>query len=207
MAARRPAHEAIGSALHSCPMLCTQIGPKGLARFTTCSKSLKCDVAIAVCSEGLGLLDAALETARSSKQHKDHQAVGWLAALLLQYAPTHAAAVTERLLALPSVPLDCAERVVSAGMRISYSQLLAAADSMTAGAEVWVQAQSKLGIASDIPPAAVSICYGFHGVSGAMDLTLMLTYAPLQGPWCIAAAAHLTSSCAAHELALPTSVT
>jgi hypothetical protein len=53
-------------------------------------------------------------------------------------------------------------------MRVTYSQLLAAADNMVAGVEVWVQAQSKLGIVSDIPPAAVSICYGFHEVSDAM---------------------------------------
>jgi hypothetical protein len=54
-------------------------------------------------------------------------------------------------------------------MRVTYSQLLAAADSMVAGVEVWGQAQSKMGILSDIPPAAVCICYGFHGVSDAVD--------------------------------------
>jgi hypothetical protein len=42
-------------------------------------------------------------------------------------------------------------------VRVSYAQLLAAANSMVAGVEVWVQAQQQLGIQTDIPAAAVAI--------------------------------------------------
>lgn len=47
---------------------------------------------------------------------------------------------------------------VLVGLRISYQQLLAAARSRVAGVEVWVQAQQKLGVATDIPDIAVAIC-------------------------------------------------
>jgi hypothetical protein len=72
----------------------------------------------------------------------------------------------EQLLDVPAVPLDCAKQLVSAGVRISYAELLAAANAMVAGVEVWVQAQQQLGIASDIPAAAVAICSGHDWVSG-----------------------------------------
>jgi hypothetical protein len=42
------------------------------------------------------------------------------------------------------VPLNWALQLVAAGVRFSYAQLLAAANSMLAGVEVWVQAQQKL---------------------------------------------------------------
>jgi hypothetical protein len=51
-------------------------------------------------------------------------------------------------------------------MRISYAQLLAAADSMVAGVEVWVQAQEELGIENAISAAAVKICHYNGWVSG-----------------------------------------
>jgi hypothetical protein len=48
---------------------------------------------------------------------------------------------------------------------IPYAQLLSAASSMVAGVEVWVEAQQQLGLASDIPAAAVAICCGQDWVS------------------------------------------
>jgi hypothetical protein len=66
--------------------------------------------------------------------------------------------VLQRLLHLPHVPLQQAQQLLAAGVRIPYAQLLAAARSMVAGVEVWVQAQQQLGITSDIPAAAVAIC-------------------------------------------------
>jgi hypothetical protein len=64
---------------------------------------------------------------------------------------------------MPAVQLDMAKVLVAghgkyAGMRISYAQLVAAASSMTAGVEVWVQAQQQLGVDSDIPSVAEDIC-------------------------------------------------
>jgi hypothetical protein len=45
-------------------------------------------------------------------------------------------------------------------MRITYAQLLAAADSMVAGVEVWAQAQQALAITTDIPADIAAICCG-----------------------------------------------
>jgi hypothetical protein len=134
---------------------------------STGSKTLASKVTAVLHEESFGFLDMALETAGSTKQHKDHQALAWLAALVLRTQPDTAVKVAQRLLALPAVPLDCATRLVTAGMRVAYAQLLAAADSMIAGAEVWVQAQQDLGIQSDIPPAAVAICTGGDWVGHA----------------------------------------
>jgi hypothetical protein len=86
--------------------------------------------------------------------------VAWLAVLLLRRAPATGAAVTKKLLSLPDAALKDAEQLVAAGMRITYAQLLDAANSMVAGVEVWVQAQQALGIKTDIPAVAVAICYG-----------------------------------------------
>jgi hypothetical protein len=79
---------------------------------------------------------------------------------LLKVAPTaaKAAGVLESLVQLPSVPLGWAVDLVSAGVRISYAQLLDAVNSMVKGVEVWVQAQQQLGVGTDIPLAAVTIC-------------------------------------------------
>jgi hypothetical protein len=84
--------------------------------------------------------------------------VAWLAALLLRTVPANRAAVTDRLLSLSDVPLKCAEQLVAAGMRITYAQLLDAANSMVAGVEVWVQAQQALAVDTDIPAVAVGVC-------------------------------------------------
>jgi hypothetical protein len=157
----------IATALHSCPALCTHIGLQGLVCLSTCSKSLHDDVTAILCGDPLLFLDVSLDTARSSKQQHHYQAVAWIAALLLRTAPANAADVTERLLNFPEMPLVCAHQLVPAGMRITYAQLLAAADSMVAGAEVWVQAQQELGVITDIQPAALSICCGGDLVSAA----------------------------------------
>jgi hypothetical protein len=88
------------------------------------------------------------------------QPVSWL----LDMAPSSstsvlaAADVLQRLLHLPHVHLQQAKQLVAAGVRIPYAQLLSAASSMVGGVEVWVQAQQQLGVASDIPAAAVAIC-------------------------------------------------
>jgi hypothetical protein len=79
---------------------------------------------------------------------------------LLQVKPEVAAEarVAESLLCIPKVPHQAAVQLVSAGVRITYAQLLTAANSMVAGVEVWVQVQQQLGAKTDIPPTAVAIC-------------------------------------------------
>jgi hypothetical protein len=100
---------------------------------------------------------------------------GQLPALLIEHAvetcwlrkaPALAVDVIERLLHLPSVPLDTAKQLVAAGVRISYAQLLEAARTKVAGVEVWVQAQHDLGILTDIPDPALLVCCGDDWVSG-----------------------------------------
>jgi hypothetical protein len=80
--------------------------------------------------------------------------------------------VLQRLVHIPHVPLQQAHQLVAAGVRISYAQLLAAASSMVAGVEVWVQAlellqrvefsilKKQLRILRDVPAEAVAICCG-----------------------------------------------
>jgi hypothetical protein len=89
-------------------------------------------------------------------QEQHRQAVVWL----LRAAPAVAAAApTADLLSnIPSVQIGWSLQLVAAGVRIRYAQLLAAARSMVAGVEVWVQAQQQLGIQTDIPELAVAVC-------------------------------------------------
>jgi hypothetical protein len=86
----------------------------------------------------------------------------WLSCLAPGMASSALAAVDvlERLLHLPHVPLQQAKQLVADGLRIPYAQLLAAANNMVAGVEVWVQAQQQLAVTSDIPAGAVAICCG-----------------------------------------------
>jgi hypothetical protein len=66
------------------------------------------------------------------------------------------------------------QQLVTAGVRISYAQLLAAANSMVAGAEVWVLAQRALAETSDIPATAVAVCCGGPWVSLHSELFMPL---------------------------------
>jgi hypothetical protein len=159
--------ERLAGMLYAFPAPCTRLGAQGLACLALSNKSAFKTVEDIVCCDGMALLDAALGTARDSGQQQHIEAVGWLSAQLLQKAPTAAAEVTSRLLKQPTVRLDVARRLVAAGMRISYAQLLAAANSQVQGVEVWVQAQQQLRIQSDIPAAAVTICCSNHWVSVA----------------------------------------
>ncbi|KAF6250939.1 hypothetical protein COO60DRAFT_1645769 [Scenedesmus sp. NREL 46B-D3] len=70
------------------------------------------------------------------------------------------------------MPMDCAQRMVSAGMRISYAGLLKAAGDMVAGVEVWVQAQQQLGIESEMPALAARIRLPAEGGSALLQLAL-----------------------------------
>jgi hypothetical protein len=72
------------------------------------------------------------------------------------------------------VALERAEQLVAAGMRITYAQLLAAADNMVAGVEVWVQAQQALGITTDIPAVAAAVCCGDRDVLVSAGTQVML---------------------------------
>jgi hypothetical protein len=83
-------------------------------------------------------------------------AVAWL----LRAAPveTAAAAAVECVLSMPAVPQQAALQLVKAGLRVSFAQLLSAADRMVKGVEVWALAQQQLGVQTDIPEHDVDIC-------------------------------------------------
>jgi hypothetical protein len=144
------------------PVLCEKLSVDGLARLATCSKASSADVDTILSTEGLGLLQRAMDTVRHSGEQQHYKAVAWLAEVLLRKVPATAAVVTERLINLPSVPINTAKQLVAAGLRITYAQ---PAHSMVAGVEVWVQAQQQLGIQTGIPALAVAICCGDDWVS------------------------------------------
>jgi hypothetical protein len=160
------------------PYCCTQLGPSGLACLAATSKQLKvaCTTIVQLDARRLllGALDAAgaavdpatstgSASAASSAAYKAMQSVAWL----LDAVPSviTAADIAEHLVHVPAVPVACAEQLVAAGVRISCKHLLAAANSMVPGVEVWVQAQQKLGVWTDIPATAVAICCGSNWVS------------------------------------------
>uniref|UniRef100_A0A383W171 Uncharacterized protein n=1 Tax=Tetradesmus obliquus TaxID=3088 RepID=A0A383W171_TETOB len=138
------------------------LGVAGLARVAASSKQLNDTCIIIARRDVQSLLQAALQQATAAasgiEQDQHLQAVLWL----LQAAPAAAAAasVSEQLVRLTDVPNRWVLQLVTAGVRIMYPQLLAAASSMVPGMEVWVQAQQQLGVQTDMPAAAVDVCCG-----------------------------------------------
>lgn len=65
------------------------------------------------------------------------------------------------LIRIPKVPFEIVELLVSAGARITYQQLTAAARSQTVGVHIWVTAQQQLGIQQEMPHTVEAVCrYG-----------------------------------------------
>jgi hypothetical protein len=129
------------------------LGLQALTILSTASKQLRDQCLAVVCSDTKHLL---LQPLASVDHKKQQEAVDWL----LRVAPTLAKAtgLAECIVQLPAPPLPIAKQLVSAGMRISYKQVLAAAHGIVARVEVWVQAQKKLRKFGKIPSAIVSIC-------------------------------------------------
>jgi hypothetical protein len=137
----------IASALHGCPSLSIVLGLHGLACLAMSSKTLQ------QASHSVIRMNARewLQPATKSADAAQVQSV-------LTAAPAAVEAGTEHLPCMPGVPLNIAKILVTAGLRISHAQLTAAANSMAAGVEVWVEAQQQLGVDSDIPSIAAAIC-------------------------------------------------
>jgi hypothetical protein len=144
---RRMRHECIEFITQNAVMLATEALPAASAED---SLEAVAEAAAAVPLPSTGATAAA----------KHLQPISWLLGVAPSFAASAFAAadVLQRLAHLPHVPLQQAQQLVAAGVRIPYAQLLSAASSMVAGVEVWVQAQQQLGVASDIPAAAVAIC-------------------------------------------------
>jgi hypothetical protein len=80
------------------------------------------------------------------------------------------------VLRMPAVPQQTAVQLVEAGMRVSFAQLLSAADRMVKG--VWVLAQQQLGVQTDIPEDAVVICRGDSSVFTSRVSCSLCCHAP-----------------------------
>jgi hypothetical protein len=156
---------------------CTrQLGLQGLACCAACSTELRDACRSSARLDATSLIEKELEALlESASAHNIPDGTGLHAvSLLLQSlsqldtpaAAAAAAGAAGTLITLPRVPLQHALKLVDAGMRVSYSQLLSAADNMVAGVEVWAQAQQQLGIETDIPQVAFEVCAGLTKVSG-----------------------------------------
>jgi hypothetical protein len=167
------------------PLMATHVGLQGVFSLAASSKQLR-----AACSDILPqdatalLLDAveqasatavaanAAEAARAADPAAEDaaqdkaalkqqaQAVQWL--LQLHPSAATAAGVQHRLLHTPAVPEAVARVLVASGMRIRFAQLVAAANSMVEGVEVWAQLMSNVHALApeqcDMPMATIAIC-------------------------------------------------
>jgi hypothetical protein len=158
------------------PMCSGQLGLQGLACLAACSRHLQQACLATVRNDACNLLRSACDVFDqhryndwrnySAAQHAKQQArkaVVWM----LQAAPAVAAAdsTAQQLIDISYAPHEWVLQLTAAGVRITYAQLLAAAHSMVAGVEAWVQAQQQLGIETDIPAAAKQICCCSKSVS------------------------------------------
>jgi hypothetical protein len=169
------------------PLMATHVGLLGVGSLAASSKQLR-----AACSDILPqdattlLLDAVLQAsatavaakaakaaraaarypvANDAVQHKvtlkqQAQAVQWLLQLHPSAATT--AGALDRLLHIPAVPAAIARVLIASGVRITFAQLVAAANSMVEGVEVWAQLMSNVHALEpeqcDMPTATFAIC-------------------------------------------------
>jgi hypothetical protein len=159
------------------PFCKLQLGLQGLACLAASNKHLQDTCIAAARADADSLLLNALDAAKALKSSEQDtvssqrlvqqhlQAVAWL----LRHSPTAAAGVlryiAEHPMSTPALRLWWVKELVAAGVTVSHSQLLEAANSMLAGVEAWVQAQQQLGVQTDIAPWAVAICCGDPWVS------------------------------------------
>jgi hypothetical protein len=144
------------------------LGLQGLACLAVSSKQMHKVCLHTASSDAALLLVHAVDAAASEEQHaadaplckkkknKHAQAAAWLLRAAPQAATTATAA--QQLVRLPRVPLHVAKQFVQAGLSISYAQMQAAANSMVAGVEMWMEAQHQLGITADVPTTVVALC-------------------------------------------------
>jgi hypothetical protein len=143
--------QRLDSLLHSCPVLCTELGLQGLARLATASSGVRSACRSIVSLGPASWIASALDTLKDAQR--------WRAAVwVLHAAPAAAVDGAHQLAHAPAVPTSIAKHFVSAGTCVTYAQLLAASHNLVAGVEVWVQVQQQLGITTDIPAVAEAIC-------------------------------------------------
>jgi hypothetical protein len=183
--ARRDFHRLLGAAVAQAPEAAAECsaadsrvrsscgaGARGRSRSRSASKCSAVDSA-SECSAAESASEAAATAASvacnssgfdSDSEYADPayqqhvHAIAWL----LRAAPVEAAsdAAVECVLSMPAVPQQAAMQLVTAGMRVSFALLISAVDRMVKGVEVWVLAQERLGVQTDIPDDAYVICLG-----------------------------------------------
>jgi hypothetical protein len=184
------------------PLCIKQLGLQGLACLAACGKQLKRGCSDLLKTYATEALIGALEAAGAAKaaaasdvdstaeQNAVNSAINGLSWLLKQVPKDqHAellAVASEHVVLYPAVAQWQAHQFCRLGVRIHHTQLIAAANSMVLGVEVWAQTQQEFEIRSDISPAAVAICCNNtnHWVSG------MLLYSSKRG--CCACGTHVT---------------
>lgn len=124
----------------------------------------KAEAAHAAAAAAVAEAEAATAAADAVEAETTREIKGLLAALPV-----------EALLQLPALPLAWAKRLLAAGVRITWAQLLEAARSNVLGVEVWVLALDGLGIQTGIPPAAFAMVRGedWLALAGADVLGLL----------------------------------
>jgi hypothetical protein len=148
-----------------------QLGLQGLACLAASSKQYKEACVSATARDAAILLVDALQAAGTvagvastvpPSPQQPMQAVAWLLHVAPSATPVLSAAsslAAEHILRVPNVPLPIAKQLAREGVRITFSQLTAAANKMVQGVEVWVhvQAQRQRGTRTDIPDIAFAL--------------------------------------------------
>jgi hypothetical protein len=167
------------------PMCSGQFGLQGLACLAACSRHLQQACLATVRNDACNWLTSACVVfdyknpsnkgrnyyeAQQAKE-QGRKAVVWMLQAALAVAAADSAA--QQLIDITYAPLEWVLQLTAAGVRITYTQLLAAAHSMVAGVEVWVQAQQQLEIETDTPAAAKQICCCSMSVSSNIVCAFM----------------------------------
>jgi hypothetical protein len=148
------------------PFCSTQLGLQGLACLAASSRGFRTACHSIVQRQAASLVldefrtaEAVISTNRFGQTSiKQRHVQGAVWALHLAPTAATAAGVAEQLICLPAV---CAKKLLDAGVRISYQQLLAAANNMVDGAELWVyfpHHYNQLQSNNDIPADVATIC-------------------------------------------------
>lgn len=105
----------------------------------------------------LRAVQAAADCLAASSDQKHLQVLKWLLKAAGQAAVSRVDAAP--ILQVPTVPTAAAAALVSAGLRVTYQQLIKAASNCVPGFEVWMKAHEELGVPNVFVPGwAAAVC-------------------------------------------------
>jgi hypothetical protein len=158
------------------PLCINQLGLQGLACLASCSKQLQRDCCVLLDTDATAALIGALQAAgtagaaaashvgSTAEEHENAvnsaiNGLSWLLKIVQKEQHSELLAIaSEHVVRYPAVAEWQAQQFCGIGVRIHHTQLLAAANSMVLGMEVWVKVQRQLDIKTDISAAAAAIC-------------------------------------------------